>query len=148
MSIPELDDDGFLPEGVHECSLDELQQRFGGVQSSDQRSVLFDKLGQYLQEVRSTGMVVGLIVDGSFVTNKVEPNDIDLVLILPADHDFAADLRPFEYNVLSRRRVLKRYAFDVLVARENSPELVEYVEFFQQIRGETDRRKGILKVVS
>ena len=148
MAIPELDDDGFLPEGVHECSLHELQQRFGDVQSSDQRSVLFDKLGQYLQEVRSTGLVVGLIVDGSFVTNKVEPNDIDLVLILPADHDFAADLRPFEYNVLSRRRVHKRYAFDVLVARENSPELVEYVEFFQQIRGETDRRKGILKVVS
>ena len=38
-------------------------------------------------------------------------------------------------------------SFDVLVAREKSPELVEYVEFFQQIRGETDRRKGILKVL-
>lgn len=147
MAIPELDDDGFLPEGVHECSLDELQQRFGGTQRLDQRSVLFDKLGQYLQELRSTGTVVGLVVDGSFITNKLEPNDIDLVLILPADHDFAADLRPFEYNVLSRRRVFKRYGFDVLVARENSPELVEYVAFFQQIRGETDRRKGILKVL-
>jgi uncharacterized protein (DUF1800 family) len=70
-----------------------------------------------------------------------------LVLILHTNHDLNATLRPFEYNVLSRRRVLKRYAFDVLVARENSPELLEYVEFFQQIRGETDRRKGILKVL-
>lgn len=125
MAIPKLDDDGFLPEGVHECSLDELQQRFGGAQHLDQRSVLFAKLEQYIQELRSTGMVAGLVVDGSFVTNKVEPNDIDLVLILPENHDFAADLRPFEYNVLSRRRVHKRYAFDVLVAREKSPELVE-----------------------
>ena len=108
--------------------------------------MLFAKLEQYIEELRSTGMAAGLVVDGSFVTDKVEPNDIDLVLILPANHDFAAELRPFEYNVLSRRRVHKRYAFDVLVAREKSPELVEYVAFFQQIRGETDRRKGILKV--
>src|SRR5437867_1549786 len=147
MAIPEFDEDGFLPEGVHECSLDELHQRFGRFQRTDRRSSLFAKLLAYIQELRSTGMVAGLVVDGSFVTSKAEPNDIDLVLILRADHDFSADLRPFEYNVLSRRRVLKRYAFDVLVARENSPELLEYVEFFQQIRGEADRRKGILKVL-
>ena len=147
MAIPDLDDAGFLPEGVHECSLDELQRRFGGALHGDRRSALFAKLVEYIQELRSTRMAEGLIVDGSFVTDKAEPNDVDLVLILPADHDFTATLRPFEYNVLSRRRVFKRYAFDVLVARENSPELLEYVEFFQQIRGETDRLKGILKVL-
>ena len=147
MAIPDLDDAGFLPEGVHECSLDEIDQRFGGNQSAFRRSALFAKLREFIQEVRSTGMAAGLIVDGSFITNKTEPNDIDLVLILPDEHDFNAVLRPFEYNVLSRRRVFKRYAFDVLVARDNSPELLEYVEFFQQIRGETDRLKGILKVL-
>ena len=115
MAIPDLDDDGFLPEGVHECSLDEIDQRFGGNQSAVRRSALFAKLREYIQELRSTGMAAGLIVDGSFITNKTEPNDIDLVLILPERHDFNAVLRPFEYNVLSRRRVFKRYAFDVLV---------------------------------
>ena len=147
MAIPDLDDEGFLPEGVYECSFDELQQRFGGSQHGDQRSALLAKLVNYIEELRSTKMALGLIVDGSFVTDKTEPNDVDLVLILPADHDFTATLRPFEYNALSRRRVFKRYAFDVLVARENSPELLEYVEFFQQIRGETDRRKGLLRVL-
>ena len=147
MAIPDLDDDGFLPEGVHECSLDELQQRFGGTQAGDRRSALFAKLVDYIQELRSTGMATGLIVDGSFVTHKSDPNDVDLVLILRTNHDFTATLRPFEYNLLSRRSVFKRYAFDVLVAREHSPELLEFVHFFQQIRGETDRRKGILKVL-
>ena len=147
MAIPDLSDEGFLPEGVHECSLDEIQQRFGGTPALDRRSALFAKLVDYIQELRSTELAAGLIVDGSFVTNKTEPNDVDLVLILPTNHDFTATLRPFEYNVLSRRRVRKRYDFDVLVARENSPELLEYVEFFQQTRGETDRRKGILKVL-
>lgn len=146
MPIPALDEDGFLPEGVHECSLDELQQQFGGTELGDRRSDLFARLVNYILELRATGMATGLIVDGSFVTRKTEPNDIDLVLILFADHDFTATLRPFEYNVLSRRRVSKLYAFDLLVARENSPELVEYVEFFQQIRGDTVRRKGILRL--
>ena len=68
------------------------------------------------------------------------------MLILSERHDFNAVLRPFEYNALSRRRVFKQYAFDVLVARDNSPELLEYVEFFQQVRGDTDRRKGLLRV--
>jgi hypothetical protein len=88
-----------------------------------------------------------VVVDGSFVTAKDEPGDIDLVLVLPTGHDFGAELRPFEYNVLSRRMVRKRYAFDVLVAREKSSELTEYMAFFQRVRGDIQRRKGILKVV-
>jgi hypothetical protein len=43
--------------------------------------------------------------------------------------------------------VRKRYAFDVLVAREKSSELTEYMAFFQRVRGDIQRRKGILKVV-
>lgn len=86
------------------------------------------------------------MIDGSFVTSKPEPNDIDLVLILAHSHDYSVELRPFEYNLLSRRRVARRYAFDLLVAREGSPELHEYAEFFQQVRGEPHRHKGILKV--
>lgn len=93
-------------------------------------------------------MICFVVVDGSFVTDKAEPNDIDLVLVLPNHHDFSADVRPFEYNVLSRRMVRRRFAFDVLVAREHSAEFDEYVEFFQQVRGEPNRRKGILKVTA
>ena len=30
MPIPQFDPNGFLPEGVYECSLEELRERFGG----------------------------------------------------------------------------------------------------------------------
>ena len=113
MTIPELDHDGFLPDGVHECSLGELEDRFGRFQRTDHRSVLFAKLVEYLGEVRSTGMATAVIVDGSFVTATAEPNDVDLVLVLSAGHDLAANLRPFEYNALSRRMVRQRYGFDL-----------------------------------
>ena len=77
MTIPNLDHDGFLPEGVHECSLVELDEQFGRFQGSDRRSVLFAKFVEYLGEVRSSGLATFVIVDGSFVTAKAEPNDID-----------------------------------------------------------------------
>ena len=146
MPIPNLSHDGFLPAGVHECPLEELEQRFGRFQLSTCRMKLMAKLAEYMAEVGGTGMVCFVLVDGSFGTDKAEPNDIDLVLVLPAHHDFTALVRPFEYNVLSRRMVRKRFAFDVLVAREDSAEFDEYLQFFQQIRGETNRQKGILKV--
>jgi hypothetical protein len=69
------------------------------------------------------------------------------VLILRSDHDLGAELRPFEYNVLSRRRVRRRYRFDVLVARGGSVEYDEYAQFFQEVKGRPGLRKGILKVL-
>jgi hypothetical protein len=80
------------------------------------------------------------------VTGERSPNDIDVVLVLPEQYDFEATLRPFEYQVLVKSRVRRRYGFDVLVAREHGPEYTEYVELFQDIRDRPDRRKGILRV--
>ena len=46
-----------------------------------------------------------LVINGSFVTAKPHPNDIDLIVVLPAGHDFRADLGVSEYNVVDRSRV-------------------------------------------
>ena len=146
MPIPNFDADGFLPVGVYDCEWNEIQHRFGGTGNGASRAFLFASLLEYWSELHATGLAMGLIVDGSFVTQTVDPHDIDLVLILSKDHDFTAELRPFEYNALSRRRVSKRFAFDLLVARDDSVELEEYIEFFQQVRGQAGRRKGILGV--
>ena len=146
MPIPDFDADGFLPVGVYDCEWDELEHRFGQTENGASRAFLFAKLMEYRQELAATGLAMGLIVDGSFVTQTADPHDIDLVLILSKDHDFTVEIRPFEYNALSRRRVSKRFAFDLLVARDDSADLEEYIEFFQQVRGQTHRRKGILRV--
>src|SRR5205085_11246191 len=101
MPISAFTIDGFLPEGVHDCSLAELHERFGQFQTTDARCRLFDRLGEYVKQATATGLVRAIIVDGSFVTATDGPNDIDLIVILRPGHDFSADLRPFEYNVVS-----------------------------------------------
>lgn len=147
MTIPNFTPQGYLPSGLHPCSLDEISVRFGQFQNTSRRYALFQKLEEYVGELRSTGLVNWIVIDGSFVTAEPHPNDVDLILVLAADHDFLGELRPFEYNVLSRRRVQRRFEFDVLVARENSPELVEYISFFEQVRGNSELSKGLLKVL-
>ena len=146
MAIPDIDQRGLLPFGVHDCSLEEIGARFGIFQGTDRRTRLFEKLEAYVVEVRQSGVVAALIVDGSFVTADDNPGDIDLVLVLSGTHDFTSDLGPMQYNVLSHRRVRARYGFDVFVAREDSKEYQEYVEFFQQVRGAPPLQKGVLRV--
>ncbi len=147
MPIPEFDIDGNLPAGLHDCDLDEIGLRFGVNTFGSQRSDLFSKLVDFVRELRSTTFESAqLLIDGSFVTGKPDPNDIDLILVLPQSHDFTTELRPFEYNLVSRRRVSKCYGFDLLLAREGSAELEEYVAFFEQIRGDRSRRKGLLRL--
>jgi hypothetical protein len=146
MSIPELDDHGVLPPGVHDCSLDELRDRFGRFEGSGRRPELCDKLAAFCEEARGTPLVVELIIDGSFVTSKAEPNDIDLIVVLPADHPHGEELKPFEYNLLSRRRARRSFGFDVLVARAASTEYHQFVDFFAQVRGAPDITKGLLRV--
>lgn len=146
MPIPELNTHGLLPPGVHDCTIEEIASRFGIFQGGEQRPLLMEKLTVFAAEARASGIVRALLVDGSFVTVKAAPNDIDLVIIVEATHDFSADLRPLEYNVVSKRRVQRRYGFDILVARENSPEHAKWVAFFAQVRLEPGARKGILRL--
>ena len=146
MAIPDFDSAGFLPSRVHECSLGEIKGRFGAFQTTDARCRLFEKLETFLTEVRATGFVVAVIVNGSFATSKHDPTDIDLILVLAPTYDFSAHLRPFEYNVLSRKQVRKLYRIDILVGQEAQHELQEYIDFFTQVRGAPGRTKGMLRV--
>ena len=144
--IPPFNENGCLPEGIYDCTIDEAAERFGAFQSSSQRPQLWDRFIEFMREADACELVDAVLVDGSFVTAKADPNDIDLVLVVSANHDFSADFQPSEYNVLSKRRVNRRFGFDLLVARADSEEYHRYVVFFQQVRLEPGRKKGILRI--
>src|SRR6267142_5454204 len=147
MPIPVLDQDGLLPAGVPDCTLSEIRSRFGSFQKSDRRPRLFARLETFVAEAIAAGLIRVLIVDGSFVTEIPSPNDIDLIVVVESQHDFSADISPKAYNILSKNSVRRRFGFDLLVARENSVEYNDWVEFFQQVRLEPGRRKGILRLL-
>lgn len=143
MPIPALSG-GLLPPGVHDCTVAEIKARFGAYALGSSRWDFACKLEAYLAEARSASIVAWVAVDGSFVTDKPDPNDVDVVIALREGLPLDAPLRPFEYNLISRRRVQQRYPFDVLVAPEGSTKLSEHMAFFQTDR--QGRAKGILRV--
>lgn len=79
MAIPSLDPDGLLPTGIHRATVEEILERFGT--GSDRRRDLGIRLDQLIalaRHVRARRM----LVDGSFVTSKLEPGDLDIVVWL------------------------------------------------------------------
>ncbi len=149
--IPELTD-GVLPEGIHSCTLDEVENAFGQFRESDRRPRLTERLKQYIEDVGATGIAKAVIIDGSYITAKPGPSDIDLILVLRADFDLTQELRPFEYNVQSKRMVKSIYRFDVLPAVDGSETYEKLVEFFSRVKLDdpgfqtSQKRKGLLRV--
>lgn len=105
------------------------------------------RLEQFIDEARRSGIVQFLIVDGSFVTAKDMPEDIDVIVVVPAQHDFSSPLPPDAYNVLSSKRVRARFGFDAFVAPDTGRAFQHWIDFFTQVKGRPELRKGILKVV-
>lgn len=146
MPIPNLTNEGFLPEGIHDCTLDEVGARFGKFQVSDRRVRLFGKLCKLVEEERQAGLATGLIIDGSFVTNAPQPGDIDLLVVLPEDYDLHVERPPFQYNVLSQKRARRIYGFDLIAVRQSSIEYQTRLDFFTQVKDVLDQRKGLLRI--
>jgi hypothetical protein len=146
MPIPAPNKDGLLPEGIHDCTLGEIEARFGSFQGTDHRPRLWAALRAFLRELKAAGLGSALLVNGSFVTAKPAPEDIDLILVLPAGHDLSRDLSPAEYNVLSSQRVRRRHKLDLLVTRADSDQYRRYLSLFQQVGLEPSKTKGILRI--
>ncbi len=105
--IPPFDERGYLPAGVHTATLDEIQARFGC--ESELRRMQMESLRWLIDVARRAG-VVRLVLNGSFVTEVFEPNDVDCVLLIgegfPQDQTAEAELLaglPFlEINLVSQ----------------------------------------------
>ena len=142
--IPDFTEDGLLAIGIHQATRDEFRDRFAIVDGSDRRVRIFEQLDRLLDEAAKSGIVKRILVAGSFVTAKPEPNDFDVILVLDASI-VQRDLRPFEYNLVSRKMARRLFRGDVMPALEGSAELGEYLKFFQSTRD--GRQVGMVEIV-
>lgn len=77
--IPQFDERGNLPPGIHSATLDEIDARFG--QMSEIRQVQMESI-RWMVELASRAGVKRIILNGSFVTDTIEPNDVDCLLLI------------------------------------------------------------------
>ena len=83
MTLPEFNAQGNLPEGVYEVTIEETVNRFGG--ASTQRGIVTERLKRILGLAVTTGKLESVLIFGSYVTSKLEPNDVDLILVMQDD---------------------------------------------------------------
>lgn len=85
-----------------------------------------------------------LFVDGSFVTAKPEPQDVDAIVWLPSD--FADRISRGDIEAVELETMLLTRRPEEIFAAEDRRDWDDWVEFFSRTRESDGRRKGIVEV--
>ena len=123
------------------ASESEIIFRFGS--STRRRRLLTLRLRRWIELARRIGGK-HLLIDGSFVTAKAEPHDIDSDILLPSDFQHQIEqgcgaALELEDMILTRRP-------EEIFAAEDETDWKEWVEFFSRTREADGRHKGLVEV--
>ncbi|KAA6335586.1 hypothetical protein EZS27_016196 [termite gut metagenome] len=139
--IPDLLENGFLPEGIYETTFEEINKRFG---FSNRRNRLLTGMKELIDICKQLGCDV-FYLDGSFVSKKVIPSDYDAC---------------WDTTSIHRESVLKAASESILVALEEEyggeiyyaqtksfrNASITILEYFQLCKENPTIKKGILKI--
>jgi hypothetical protein len=142
--IPEFDENGNLPPGVHFCEWEEFQERFG-INLTRQRMI--NGLELAMTQLKAAGCTK-IYIDGSFVTNKLKPGDFDACWEdSGVDIDYLESIAPTLCNfALQRAEQKSKYKGEIFPANYPANDSGSaYIDFFQ-FDTRTNTRKGIIAI--
>jgi len=139
--IPAFRTDGYLPEGLYSASEADATFRFGS--DTPRRTRLVLRLRRWLFLAREIG-ARRILIDGSFVTAKPEPDDIDAVILLPVN--FAAQVEQGFESAIELEQMLLTRRPEELFAAEDELDWNDWFEFFSRTRESDGRRKGLVEI--
>lgn len=79
--IPSLSSTGFLPLGRYQATREEIHHRYVEEISSDRRTLIWEHFENVYNLVSASIPICSIWIAGSFMSDKVEPSDIDLLFI-------------------------------------------------------------------
>jgi hypothetical protein len=142
--LPQFNEDGNLPEGVHQAAEADVLARFAS--SSARRKWLGGKLQVLLAAARATGELRRVFLWGSFVTAKDSPNDLDVLLVM--DTDFHSESVPSDLRVVFDHTEAKiRFNADVFWTNSSLDPVAFglWLDVYQTARD--FKRRGIVEVL-
>ena len=142
MPLPDFRNDGYLTTGVHLATEADVLDRFG--KGSIRRTMLMARLSNWLAQTRAV-KATRFLLDGSFVTAKTDPNDVDCAVWIPRDFDLQRLWGKIEADQLYLAAASGRPAEIYLV--ETQVQWDDWIRFFGRTRETDARRKGIVEVV-
>lgn len=146
-----------FPAGFHDLTDEELRQRcVTNFENSERRDMLYCNLIQLVTRFRDLNQAYSIIseiwIDGSFTTEKVEPDDIDILIVLDytALNAIPEQLHQTVGLLLNREYIKQNYNIDVLPLAQNHP-AVDYEERRSYWRGwfgfdRQENPKGLVRI--
>ena len=139
--IPPFCLDGLLPAGLHRATETETLARFAV--GSPERKRLGRTVSHWLRLCRSAGSK-RFCLNGSFVTAKEVPNDVDAVVWLGAD--FAERMTRGNVDAIVLAEILGARADEHLFAAEDGRDWNDWIDFFSRTN-DSSVRKGLVEVM-
>ncbi|MBO1350610.1 MAG: hypothetical protein EBE86_025985 [Hormoscilla sp. GUM202] len=142
--IPEFDENGNLPPGIHFCEWEEFKERFGTNLTRDR---LIKGLSRAMTQLKAAGCRI-IYIDGSFVTSKGKPKDYDACWENDGiTLEYLKSIDPVLYNLaIGSSEQKNRYGGDIFPASYPADEAGNsYLDFFQ-LDSRTNIRKGIIAI--
>ncbi len=129
-----------LPPGIHEATLEEVEDRFA---TSDTRRRLFDGFKRGVKALQAAGCKT-IYLDGSYITTKTTPGDFDACWETSGvDED---KLDPVFLDFSDKRKNQKeKYGGEFFPADAYADRSRKFIEFFQNDRY-TGKPKGIIRI--
>ena len=141
MPVPDFTENGILPAGIHSCSLPEAAQ-FLCV--NDRRTEIWTGLTGFLNWSAHLPNPTAILIDGSYVTDKALPSDVDIVVDITTCQD-QGQTTWLEAWDMHHVEVKQNYMVDFypFVVGEGN----DFSAFFQYVRVEEALRRGIAPTV-
>ena len=133
--------DGYLPEVLFLASEAEFTFRFGT--QSRRRQRLIHRVRRWI-ELAKLVRAMRLFIDGSFITAKPEPNDVDAVVLL--SNDFEMQIAANSEAAMELEEMLLTRRPEEIFAAENDTDWNDWIEFFSRTREPDGRRKGLVEI--
>lgn len=138
--IPDFTDNGELPLGIHPSNWQEVVRQLGW---AAKRKTLLEGLKQGLEALKIAGCEIAYL-NGSFATNKDEPQDFDVCWEVAGVQGKLLD--PVLLTFANNRATQKAKCFGEFFPAESqaTPAGLRYLDFFQV--NKFGQAKGIIKL--
>lgn len=133
--MPEFNHNGLLEPGVHPMTVEQIKEFFG---YNERRRILIGELERFIRVAETCGMrIIKMIIDGSFITDKQQPGDIDLYFIIDVNSVFTSpNLNEF-FNLMNHNYTFENFSLDSYCHFNTQIPVNNFVDFFQYIGPKT-----------
>jgi hypothetical protein len=118
-----------LPGGFHDFTLEGLQTLcVTNFQNNNKRKLLFENFLKFLEHLKLIDSKFEIWVDGSFTTEKIEPEDIDILIVYDEQHLKTLPQQQVSLiqSLFNRNLSKIRFNLDVLICEKNNMDQRSY----------------------